>query len=88
MLGKEIHEKYDLIEYLSSTPDNKWYKLKDHYPFCFGRIDDPEVIVLDTGGQQGAEMGQYKIKENKLIRLNWETHEWEIITDIRLIEKE
>ena len=85
MNSKEIIERYHLIEYLSPT-DNIWYKLKDYYPFCFSHQDDLEIIVLDTGSFEGADLGYFKINDGKLFRQNYKSQKFVVLNDIRFLD--
>ena len=82
MLGSEILARYRQIEYLATT-DGKWYKLSDLFPFASLLEGDPEIVVLDTGGQSG-DFGHFKIAGGKLLReLAYPFAEWHIVADIR-----
>ena len=85
MQAAEVLKNYAQIEYLSTT-NNKWYKLKDYYPFAFPLEDNPFVFVLDVGGAQGGDFGHFKIVDNKLFRHEPQTLKWVTVTDIRLTE--
>lgn len=87
MQANEILKVYARIEYLSTT-DNKWYKLKDYYPFVFPLENEELIVVLDMGGAQGSDFGHFKIQDNELWCQDFESHEWSKVTDIRICREQ
>ena len=83
--AKEIISQYHQIEYQSTMKDKGWYKLSDMFPFVFSVEEEPQKVVLDTGGKCGS-FEHAKIENGKLYFQDFSSQEWKKITNIRIIQ--
>ena len=78
MLAEEIKRRYGELRYRGT--DGEWYALRENFPICLrltmtgdaiigerkGEDLDPEHVLIDRGGEIGADFYQVRIRDGRL----------------------